>query len=98
MLTEMFSSVVPQNLTNVKILNDFNSLTQKTIKLGKLKIKHVEPLLIFKVEFHITVLYLTIAFSVLIISAIVIKFRNKVVKMYSPKVPDNLSNNDQHES
>lgn len=31
MLTEMLNAVVPQNLTNVKILNNFNSLAHKTI-------------------------------------------------------------------
>ncbi|KAE9529255.1 hypothetical protein AGLY_011931 [Aphis glycines] len=61
MLTETLSSVLAQNLTNVKIFNDFNALAHKTIES----------------------------------STLVVKFKNRVIKMYSPEVADDSLSNEQ---
>ncbi|XP_026819373.1 uncharacterized protein LOC113558051 [Rhopalosiphum maidis] len=95
MLTETFCSVMPQNLTNVKIFKDFNSLAHRAMESSELKPKPTEPLFIFKIEFHITMLYISITFSILFISAVAIRFKNKIIKMYNPEIADNLSNNNQ---
>ncbi|KAL4085202.1 hypothetical protein QTP88_027061 [Uroleucon formosanum] len=95
MLTETLSSVLPQTLSNVKIFNNLNSLAHKALELSKLEPKSIEPLFIFKIEFHITILYISLTFFVLVISALAIRFRNRVTKMYTPEVAENISNNDQ---
>jgi len=95
MLTETLCSILPQNLTNVKIFKNLNSLAHKAFELSKLEPKTIEPLFIFKMEFHITILYISLTFSILVISALAMRFRNRVIKMYSPEVADNISNNDQ---
>ncbi|KAL4082984.1 hypothetical protein QTP88_028314 [Uroleucon formosanum] len=69
MLTETLSSVLPQTLSNVKIFNNLNSLAHKALELSKLEPKSIEPLFIFKIEFHITILYISLTFFVLVISA-----------------------------
>jgi len=56
-LTETLSSVLSQNLTNVQIFKDFNALTHKAIESSRLEPKLEEPLFIFKIELHITILY-----------------------------------------
>ncbi|KAL4101311.1 hypothetical protein QTP88_021331 [Uroleucon formosanum] len=95
MLTETLSSVLPQTLSNVKIFNNLNSLAHKALELSKLEPKSIEPLFIFKIEFHITILYISLTFFVLVISALAIRFRNRVTKMYTPEVAENIFNNDQ---
>jgi len=95
MLTETLSSVLPQNLSNVKIFKNLNSLAHRALELSKLESKSIEPLFIFKMEFHITMLYISLTFSILVISALAIRLKSRVIKMYSPEVADNSSNNDQ---
>jgi len=96
MLTKTFCSVLPQNLANVKIIKDFNSLAHRAIESNELKPKPTEPLFIFKMEFHITILYIYITFSILFISAVALRFKNKIIKMYNPEIADNLTKNDQN--
>uniref|UniRef100_A0A2S2PUH4 Envelope fusion protein n=1 Tax=Schizaphis graminum TaxID=13262 RepID=A0A2S2PUH4_SCHGA len=94
-ILETLGTVIPQNLSNVKIFKDFNFLAHKAIESSKLEHRTIEPLFIFKVEFHITILYLSLTISILIVCAIVIRCRDKIVKMYSPEIADNDSNKDQ---
>jgi len=44
---------------------------------------------------NINIFYLSLTISILIICAIVIRFGNKIVKMYSPEIANNISNKDQ---
>jgi len=95
LLTEIYNSFLPKNLTNVKLFNDLNFLVHEAGESSVLEHKPVEKLFIFQIEFHIAIIYIYIIFTVLSTDILVIKFRTKFIKMYSAEVADNNSNEDQ---
>jgi len=95
LLAEILPSVLPQNVSNLNQIKNLNSLAHKAIEINNLQRKSLEPLFIFKVEFHFTVMYISILLITLTISIVVVKFKNQVIKMYSPEVADNIPNNEQ---
>jgi len=95
MLTEIHSPFLPKNLKNVKLFNDLNFLVHEAGKSSVLEHKPVETLFKFKLEFHIAIIFIFIICTVLSTVVLVIKFRTKIIKMYSPEVADNSSSEDQ---
>jgi len=95
LLAEILPSVLPQNVSNLNPIKNLNSLAHKAIEINNLQRKSLEPLFILKVEFHFTVMYISILLITLTISIVVVKFKNQVIKMYSPEVADNIPNNEQ---
>ena len=67
MLTEIHNSFLPKNLTNVKLFNDLNFLVHEAGEPSVLEHKPVKTLFIFKIEFHIAIIYICIVFMVLTI-------------------------------
>jgi len=95
LLAEILPSVLPQNVSNLNQIKNLNSLAHKAIEINNLQRKSLEPLFIFKVELHFTFMYISILIITLTISIVVVKFKNQVIKMYSPEVADNIPNNEQ---
>jgi len=91
MLTEIHSPLLPKNLTNVKLFNDLNFLVHEAGESSVLEHKPVETLFIFKIEFHIAIIYIFIICTVLSTVVLVIRFRTKIIKMYSPEGANNSS-------
>jgi len=96
MLAEIRNSFLPQNLTNVKILKDLNFLARKAEESRVFEHKPMETwVCIFRIEFHIAIMYIFIISVALSIGTVVIKFRNRVIKMYKPEIGNGISINDQ---
>jgi hypothetical protein len=91
-LIETLNLVIPQKLSHAKNIKDLNSLAQKATVISKLEHISSEPLFIYRIEVHITLIYVTIIMFLLVVSVLAIKFRHKIIKMYSPEVADNQSN------
>jgi hypothetical protein len=81
LLAETLKYIVPQNLTNVKVINDFVELARKALNVNELAYKDTNTPLILKVEFNIIMLYtlicIIIVACILIIKTKQLEFTNQ---------------------
>lgn len=88
-LSENLKNIIPQNLKDINIITDFNSLSRKLIEIDRLQSIKTNPLGISLNEFCLIIIYILFISLVAAMSVLIIKFRNKIVKMYEPELPDN---------
>jgi len=93
LLSENLKNIIPQNLKDINIIHDFNSLSRKLVEINKLQKETTDSLIIFQMEFNMVLVYILILTVVSVTSGLAIKFRNRIIKMYSPDLPDTLSLN-----
>lgn len=88
-ISEHLQHFIPQNLKGTSVLGDFNSFARKLIETDKLPTIPEDHLIMFGAQFHAIINYILSIIIVTIISIIVIRFKNKLVRMYSPELPEN---------
>jgi len=93
LLTESLKNIIPQSIKDTSIIHDFNSLSRKLVEINKLQKVTTDSSIIFQMEFHMVLAYILILTVVSVASGLAFKFRNRIIKMYSPDLPDNLSLN-----
>lgn len=87
-LTETLKSVIPRNLTNIKVIQDFIDLARKASNVHEFQLKNVEPLFIFKAELNIVILYSMSCIILITIGILIVVSKNKKIKMYKPEITD----------
>lgn len=92
-LSESLKNIIPQNLKDISIVHDFNSLSKRLIEISKLPKVTTKSLIIFQMEFHMVLVYILMLTIISVVSGLAIKFRNRIIRMYSPDLPDILSLN-----
>lgn len=93
LLSESLKNIIPQNLKEISIIHDFNSLSKRLVEISKLQKVTTDPLIIFQMEFHMVLVYILILTVISIASGLAIKFRNRIIRMYSPDLPNTLTLN-----
>jgi hypothetical protein len=88
LLAETLKYIVPQNLTNVKVINDFVELARKALNVNELAHKDTNTPLILKVEFNIIMLY-TLICIIIVVCILIIKTKNKTIRVYEPELAIN---------
>jgi len=80
--------MIPQNITNVQVINDSNKFTQNLKELNNLEKRPAEPPLIIMVNIHITIMYIFIICLAIISTFLVFKFNKNNVKSYKPDLAE----------
>jgi len=80
--------LLPQNITNVQVINDLNTFTQNLKELNNLEKRPTEPPLIIMVNIHITVMYISIICFAIICTLLVFKLNRSNVKLYKPDLAE----------
>ena len=94
-LSENLKNIIPQNPKDIKIINDFNSFTRKLLEINKLQRVATDSLVIYRMEFHMIIMYILTLIVIVTIGVLTVKFRNRIIKMYYPELPDNPSRNNE---
>lgn len=87
-LTETLKVVNPQNLTNIDVIKDLNYLAQKSMNIKDLIHRPSEFLIFLKAEFHVVILYHIVMIVIFINVYVIFKYKNELVRMYSPEIPE----------
>jgi len=95
LLSESLKNIIPQNLKDISIIHDFNSIAKRLVEISKLQKVTTDPLIIFQMEFHMVLVYILIITVISVASGLAIKFRNRIIRMYSPDIPNILTLNNQ---
>lgn len=90
--TENLKELVPQNLTNTKLIKNLNILARKAVELSKLIHVQTNSMFILKIEYY--VIFIHVIFFVFGITIVIFisKLRKHFIRMYNPEIPEEHPN------
>lgn len=98
LLAENLKYIIPQNISNVKVIKDFVDLARKILNINELVHRNTETSLILRVEFNIILLYTLICIMIIVICILIIRIKTKTINVYEPELADNVSRNTKNEN
>jgi len=85
---DLLNLIVPQNLSNVQIVNNLIKFSQNLQDLENLKKNLTEPPFIKVLDVHIVVIYILITFGIMLSIFVLFKIKKENVKLYEPDLPE----------
>ena len=85
---DLLNLIVPQNLSNVKLVKDLIRFSQNLQDLENLKKNPTEPPFIKALDIHIILIYLFMTFCIMLSIFVLYKIKKKNVKLYEPDLPE----------
>ena len=87
-LTEILKFTIPQKIFNKDLIKNLNTLAKTSDKISELIQIPPEPIFIFKIGFHLFTIYVFFFIFIFVASVLVIKYKNNIVRMYTPELPN----------
>lgn len=96
LLTEMIINIMPQNITKINIIRNFNRIANNALTIRKLPHVSSETLLVVRINHYALIMF--IVTLVIILTLCIIIIRKKRIRMYNPELPKDQSSNNQIEN
>lgn len=87
-LIEILKFTIPQKIFNKDLTKNLNSLAKTSDKISELIQIPPEPIFIFRIGFHLFTIYVFFFIFIFVASVLVIKYKNNIVRMYTPELPN----------